>query len=197
MAVKKIDRRVARTRATLHRALMSLILRRGYEALTIADICAAADVGRSTFYSHYENKDALLRSGLDDLRDMLVGRQRDARAAREDQSLGFTLAMFEHARGHWDFHRALAGASPIVLDAIRRILSDLVRDDLAATLDRQAESAVPRELIVQYVVGAYMAVVTWWMEGGAKLPAEQVDSIFRQLVTEGIIHSHADLLQGS
>jgi AcrR family transcriptional regulator len=48
-----MDRRAARTRRALHGALMSLILRKGYEAITVQDIIDEADVGRSTFYAHY------------------------------------------------------------------------------------------------------------------------------------------------
>jgi len=51
MTKGSIDRRVARTRAMLHQTLMSLIVKQGYEAITIRDICDAANVGRSTFYA--------------------------------------------------------------------------------------------------------------------------------------------------
>src|SRR5713101_5982713 len=95
------DRRVVRTRATLQHALNSLILKKGYEAITITDICEAANVGRSTFYAHYTSKDDLKRSGFEPLRKLLIDRQREALAtARGDRSrsLGFSLTMFEHAR---------------------------------------------------------------------------------------------------
>jgi hypothetical protein len=39
---------------------------------------------------------------------------------------------------------------------------------------------------VEYIVGAYMAVLTKWLDGGAKLPPEQVDATFRSLAIEGI-----------
>jgi AcrR family transcriptional regulator len=51
-----MDRRAARTRRALHGALMSLILRKGHEAITVQDIVDEADVGRSTFYAHYAGK---------------------------------------------------------------------------------------------------------------------------------------------
>src|SRR5262245_45123225 len=57
-----IDRRVARTRAMLHQALLALIMEKGYEAISVADICERADVGRSTFYAHFTGKDDLKRS---------------------------------------------------------------------------------------------------------------------------------------
>ena len=65
MTKRSIDRRVARTRRALQHALHPLILKKGYEAVTIKDICDAANVGRSTFYAHYEGKDDLMRSQLE------------------------------------------------------------------------------------------------------------------------------------
>src|SRR5215469_3593940 len=101
-----IDRRVARTRALLHRAHLALILEKGYEAVTVEDICAAADVGRSTFYAHYPNKEALHRGGLDQLRHELVSRQAEHGDAGGGP-LAFSLPMFEHAREHLDIYRAI------------------------------------------------------------------------------------------
>jgi AcrR family transcriptional regulator len=180
----------------LQHALVSLILKKGYEAITIEDICDAANVGRSTFYAHYTSKDDLKRSGLENLRRLLVDRQRDALATPgdiRDRSLGFSLTMFEHARDHMELYRALVGGrgGTVALGSIRQILSDLVRDELAATVDKNSADVIPRDLVVQYVVGAYMAVLTWWLDGGAKLPAQQIDAMFRRLATEGIMRSYS------
>jgi AcrR family transcriptional regulator len=76
-----IDRRIPRTRAMLQHALTSLILKKGYEAVTIQDICDEANIGRSTFYAHYTSKDDLKRSGFEHLRKELVDRQREARVS--------------------------------------------------------------------------------------------------------------------
>ncbi|MEP6563985.1 MAG: TetR/AcrR family transcriptional regulator [Mesorhizobium sp.] len=190
MTKTSIDRRVARTRAALHQTLMSLILKQGYEAITIRDICDAANVGRSTFYSHYTSKDDLMRSGIENLRQVLLDRQRDALATPGDlrhRSLGFSLTLFEHARDHIDLHRGLVGGGTVALGIIRQILADVVRDEIAATGDKKSADAMPRELVVQYVVGAYMAVLTWWLDRGAKPPPTEVDRMFRCLATDGIL----------
>jgi AcrR family transcriptional regulator len=191
-----IDRRIPRTRGTLQHALTSLILKKGYEAITIQDICDEANVGRSTFYAHYTSKDDLKRSGFEHLRKELVDRQTDARATPgdiRDRSLGFSLTMFEHARDHIDLYRALVGGrgGTVSLGQIRKILSDLVRNEFAATIDKNSADVIPRELVVQHVVGAYMAVLTWWLDGGAKLPPKRIDAMFRRLATEGIAASYS------
>ena len=194
LAKHAIDRRVIRTRGVLQHALTSLILKKGYEAITIQDICDEANVGRSTFYAHYTSKDDLKRNGFEHLRKELVDRQREAQAASgeiKDRSLSFSLTMFEHARDHIDLYRALVGGrgGAVSLGQIRQILSDLVRNELAATDGRNAADDVPRELVVQYVVGAFMAVMTWWLDGGAKLPPKRIDAMFRRLAAEGIAQS--------
>ena len=192
IAKTSVDRRSARTSAMLQHALMSLILEKRYEAITIKDICDAADVGRSTFYAHYKNKDDLKRRGLEHLRSVLVARQRDALAKPGDnreRSLGFSLAMLEHARDHMAHYRALVGGrgATVALGTIRAMLSNLVRDELATTAGNYPAEGMPRELAVQHVVGAYMAVLTWWLDGGAKLPPQQIDAMFRRLATEGLM----------
>lgn len=196
MAKKPIDRRIARTKGLLQQAHISLILKKGYDAVTVDDICNAANVGRSTFYAHYTGKDDLRRSGLEHLRKELVGRQKEALAKPgqiRDRSLGFSVAMFEHARDHIDLYRALVGGrgGAIALGTIRQILSDLVRNELVEAVDKNSADAMPRELVVQYVVGAFMAVMTWWLDGGAKLPPPRVDAMFRHLATEGITTSYS------
>src|SRR5258708_11562153 len=118
LAKHAIDRRITRTRGMLEHALTSLILKKGYEAITIQDICDEANVGRSTFYAHYTSKDDLKRSGFERLRKDLVDRQREARSAPgdiKDRALGFNLTMFEHARDPLDLCRALVGghAGPV------------------------------------------------------------------------------------
>jgi AcrR family transcriptional regulator len=193
-----MDLRVARTRATLQRALNALTLKKGYEAITIEDICEAANVGRSTFYAHYTGKDDLKRSGLEHLRQQLLDHRRDALAASDNtsnRSLAFSLPMFEHAREHIDLYRALVGnrGGAVALGTIRQILSDLVRDELHASAGETPSGAIPRELVVHYVVSAYMAVLTWWLDGGAKLPPQQMDAIFKRLATKGIDPCKADL----
>ena len=181
-----VDRRIERTRTGLQHALVALIMRKGYDAITVEDICEEANVGRSTFYLHYASKDALKRSGLEHLRTELLERQKIARS-EANGFLGFSLALFEHASSHIDLYRALVGSrgGGVSLAGIREILSDLVHADLAMVSGGNAQ-AVPLELVVQYIVGAYMAVLTWWLDRGAKPSPQRMDAMFRHLATNGI-----------
>src|SRR5262245_43898475 len=104
MAKKTIDRRVARTRALLHEALLSLIAEKRYETITVEEICARVNTGRSTFYAHYTGKDDLMRSGFKQLRAAIQEKTGTAPGAFQDRGLAFSLAMFEHVRDHAHLH---------------------------------------------------------------------------------------------
>lgn len=183
-----IDRRAARTRTALHGALISLILRKGYDGITIQDIIDEADVGRSTFYAHYAGKEDLLRNGFQALRTELAEAQSVARARTsisKEEPLSFSRTMFEHAFRYADVYRALVGGRGgiVALNEIRRVLSDFVRKELGGAGD---DKAIPQQVRVQFVVGTFLTVLTWWLERAPRLSPSQVDAMFRRLVLTGI-----------
>lgn len=157
------------------------MLKKGYDAITVEDICAEADVGRSTF---------LKRSGLDDhLRKMLIERQREAKAgAANGDSFAFALVFFEHAQSHLDLYRALVskGGAATTVKMMRQMINEIVREEIADMADWKSSRAPPREAVVQYIVGAFMSLLTWWLDSGAKLAPERLDAIFRALATKGL-----------
>lgn len=169
-----IDRRVARTRATLHHALLRLIVERGYEAISVQDICEAADIGRSTFYAHYTGKDDLKRSGLDHLKAALKG---------QAEGLGFTRALFDHGRGFVGHYQALKGGlgAEVSRDALQSVLFELVADALPP-----AATPFERDLRVRFVAGALISVLTWWLDRGAVESPEVMDALFHKLIEHGL-----------
>ena len=186
-----MDRRVTRTRQLLQAALNALILKQNYETISVDDICRAANIGRSTFYTHFVNKDDLKRSGLNTLQLQLLDRQKQALSnphEHQQKTLSFSLVMFEHARDHLDHYRAQVGnhGGSVALGSIRQMLGKLVRKELAEKGKAVYSSNMPRELVVQYVVGAFLSVLTWWLDGGAKLPPQKIDAMFQRLIVAGI-----------
>jgi AcrR family transcriptional regulator len=69
---RPVDRRVQKTKRLLSEALVALILEKGYAKVSIQDIIDRANVGRSTFYLHYENKEQLLLWGHDHLKKLIL-----------------------------------------------------------------------------------------------------------------------------
>jgi AcrR family transcriptional regulator len=184
MAQPKVDRRVRRTRAAIQHALLNLMLEKGYDAVTVTDIIDRADVGRSTFYSHFTDKRDVLDDSLDGLGEFLRT-HRDA--AGDGQLFGFSLAMFEHVHEQRALLRALLGRSggAVVHHRVDHLLTGLVREELAA-LGTDRQPAVSIDLVVAGVVGAYLALIARWLDENETHTPRQLDAAFRRLVLPGV-----------
>jgi len=181
VANKPQDRRVQRTRQLLQDALISMMIEKGYAATTVQDIIDRANVGRATFYAHFADKETLLHSRLEDLRSFIRERQ-----LQQPGSLGFSLVMLEHAHSHFRLWESIAsrGGGAVVLERIQRMIADLAALDVTALAFKG--SAPQREVAAQYIAGAFVAVLRWWLDQGAKLPPTEVDAMFRRLVLRGL-----------
>jgi AcrR family transcriptional regulator len=191
MEAHKPDRRIARTRQRLLRALLSLMVERGYEKTTVQHILDRAEVGRATFYEHFRDKEDLLGSGIDHLAEQL---RRDC-GSEPAERLGFTLGLFRHIDSHRPLYKAIVGreSGMIVERKMRRTFAGLIREDLMSR--NFAGSEAIGDLAVQYVVGALWSVVTWWMDYQVPLSPEELNRIFRQLTFPGLDATLATLLE--
>jgi AcrR family transcriptional regulator len=180
------DRRVRRTRTLLRQALFDLIVEKGYDHTTVQDILDRADVGRSTFYSHYPTKDQLLLSGLDELRDVLQHTTGAFETDSRQPLLAPLRPMFDHVEGHGQLFRVMLGdrANALAYRTGRRVLAETIspylRDRLA--IDDQDEL----DLTVTFLVDGLIGVLTWWRESKPDLPAAQVYDRFERLAARGL-----------
>jgi AcrR family transcriptional regulator len=173
---------VQRTRGLLHGALASLIHEKSYDAIVVKEILGRANVGRSTFYTHFRDKNELLDSGI---REVL----RTSRATSPARSTGaaerilrFSLPLFEHIE-----RQRGAGDSPmdaqrhvVVHEHVERVLVELIADDLRRV--RASGERVPCDLLAQHVAATFVLVLNWWVESGEPLAARKVNERFRALV---------------
>ena len=183
---KKKDRRIERTQQLIRGALRSLIQEQGFEALTVQQIIDRANVGRATFYAHFDNKDDLLASGFEELRASLKARQREAlsRGRRvEDRVFAFSQDVFAHTDEYRDVFRAMVGkrSGATVQRLLHKLLVDLVREDVNATVARSGSGAFPPEALVRFITGALVGLLTWWLDGRMRLSVVEVNALFRTL----------------
>jgi AcrR family transcriptional regulator len=184
----KPDRRVRRTRESLHKALISLALEKHYDSITVQEVLDRADVGRSTFYTHFQSMEELLISGMQELRTTLSSALENQRksAKRRENVIAFSRAMFDHAYGYRNVYFALlnTGAWPIVRQQLQEVLEELIRRECKAEIAKlkTANSDVPVDLFVHYLTSAFFAVLIWWMDRRSRLTPSQIDDVFRSLV---------------
>lgn len=178
-----IDRRSLRTRSALRDALIELITERGWDEIAVQDICVQANIGRSTFYLHYPNKDALLQGGLEGLQAEL---QRQARTRSDnaspstEESEGFLFApgLIEHAHEQRKLFRGLIGrrSGYVVQQRFREMVIRLITDELPAST-----GSFPREAVARWLAGAFVELLSWWVEQRTPLPPKELAALFDEL----------------
>jgi AcrR family transcriptional regulator len=183
---RRKDRRVERTQQLIQRAFRSLLEEKGFEALTVQQIIDRANVGRATFYAHYENKDELFASGFEELRASLKALQRKGllrEGSVEERVFAFSHEMFAHANEYRAVFRAMIGkhSGAVVQQLLHKILLDLVRDEVKAITSRGDTGSIPDEALAQFIAGALFGVLIWWLTARTRLSVEDANRIFRRL----------------
>ena len=185
---RKVDRRVQRTRRALFAALMDLLMEKSYAEITVGDIAERADVGRATFYLHYRDKDDLLASNLEALFEEVAERVRPL--LRESLMAGDTVQgriLFEEAQQHSALYRMiLSGQGGMMLYArLQSRMAELMADVLESMV-MGGDSPIEVPLLANYLVGALLSLVKWWLDNDMPHPPEYMASVFQHLVRPGM-----------
>jgi AcrR family transcriptional regulator len=179
------DRRSQRTRQALIHALIELLAARHYDRITIQDIVDQANVGRATFYAHYQNKDDLLKSGFERVLDMLV---QQIVSSENDQILFDTSMLFHHAQGHYELYRTLVWGSgfDLLTKEGHAALSKKIEDRFALLLTGRQPPSIPLPILSCSVAGAVLIMLKWWLDNKMPYSPERMNEIFQQLVMPGV-----------
>ena len=189
MGERITDRRMQRTRRALHQALMTLVLEKRYDKITVQDIIDRADVGRSTFYAHFLDKDDLLVQGLamfsDDLNAHIASSEHDG---EEAEHVLHSLIFFRHADTHHNLYKAMqrGGGADVIMDAGRRHLTEDIQNHLGALFPDGTPAEIPLPVITSFVAGAMLSVLMWWLDAGRPYPPEEINAMFQQLAMSGV-----------
>lgn len=152
------DRRTQRTQRTLQTAFFQLIRQHGYENVSVAQVVAAANVGRSTFYEHYRSKEDMLRASMRQFFQVLA----DTLVTREPSEA--LKRVLEHL---WE-NRKLADQvfSGVAGAVITRQHVALIDERLTAlTRGSRRDPAVPTALTAVMIAEMQLAALRAWLTG--------------------------------
>jgi AcrR family transcriptional regulator len=186
LSKKKTDARVRRTRDALGDALIALMQEKPFDTITVQDVLDRAHVSRSTFYSHYSDKDDLLMSDAEEFFEA-ISMSLSAHGDKSDRVFP-VQEFFAHLRDVQPFYKALVKsgkfqenmelASGHFARGIERRLSELPR----------AQSIPPsqRSAIAFTHAGALLSLLTWWLDRGMRESPAEMDELFHRLFWNGL-----------
>jgi AcrR family transcriptional regulator len=180
------DRRAVRTRRMIKQALTELMHSMRYEDITVQHILDRADVGRSTFYAHYPDKDDVARQLLEEMMESIT---RGVKPGTAEKSAAFPIAeMFRHlqgqlsARGIWQSNRG----REYLLSVGQAYWNRRIEKELTARLGKRGASRVPIPVAARMVTGAATSLIDWWIKQKMPYSPEEMQEMFNRVMMPGI-----------
>ena len=184
---KKEDQRVRRTRDQLGDALVELLVQKPFDDITVQDVLERAGVSRSTFYTHYRDKNDLFLSDAEDLFEGMATAL--SRFGDKSERIAPVQELFAHIADVRPFYNALveSGRMHDVMDlgqehfarGIEQRLNEIPR---ARTIPSDRRGAIAHGL-----AGSLFSLLAWWVQHGMTMSPEEMDKLFHRLVWTGAI----------
>jgi AcrR family transcriptional regulator len=191
MSERRLDRRIQKTLQHLQNALAELIAEKDYDDITIQEILDRANVGRSTFYAHFENKDQLLRSILTYLNEQFeegIRRISEEHKTFEENSpnMPFRILRFVE-QNRWLFQAMLGkqrqGSST---NPLYDYLFTVTREHFRMMLQIKHGDAAQIEMVAYFYTSAFIGALTWWLDNNLIYSAEEFSQQINRLMLPGL-----------
>ena len=183
-----MDRRQQKTRAAIFAAFSKLLAEKSYGKITVQEIIDTANIGRTTFYDHFETKDDLLKALCEELFGHIISSAADCTHTHGLYSEGNAPeSVFCHLLQHLQENEnnilglLSSESSEIFLRYFKDSLNELIQKQFIGQ-DRSANLDIPEDFLVNHISGSFVEMVLWWTRGQMKQTPEELDRYFRSVI---------------
>lgn len=183
-----MDRRQKRTRNAIFSAFSDLLSQKSFSKITVQDIIDAADVGRTTFYAHFETKDDLVREMCAEIFDHVIFDGIKAENCHYDAfSNGAPQDIIPHILFHVrDNKKNIIGilsceSGELFLRYFKQYLSEVFSNWIVEGTETQ-EKQVPRDFLIDHVSSSFVNMVQWWIKNNMEQSPEVMTAYFLTVI---------------
>lgn len=179
-----MDRRQQKTRSAIFSAFSDLLSKKSYTKITVQDIIDAANVGRTTFYAHFETKDELLREMCTEIFDHVIF---DGLSAESSHDYSFSTGTPREIIPHILFHlrdnrKNIVGilsceSGELFLNYFKKYLNELISGWILEPPAWQSRN-IPKDFLIDHVSGSFVNMVQWWIRHNMTQPPEELTAYF-------------------
>lgn len=180
------DRRAQKTQQSLRNALIELILKKHYDTISVQNIIDRANVGRSTFYLHFRDKEDLFRGDWQRLLEYFVGQitPKNLQTGR----IFSVRELFEHLKDFHRLYRALVKSGKIdrLFGYGQKYLAERIEIKINDDFSFETQQVIPIPILANYLASEVFSQLKWWLDNEMPYPPERMDEIFHRLVLPGV-----------
>lgn len=180
----KMDRRIRRTRDRLGGAIMQLLQEKDFDTITVQDVLDRAHVGRSTFYTHFRDRDDLFLSEVDEFYQHMAM----ALSGKPSDRVLPVREMFAHMVEVREFCLALmaSGRMQDVVGLAQEHFARGIAARLAELPRARTVSPANRGALSHALAGALLSMQSWWIDRGMVESPAEMDELYHRLVWSGV-----------
>ena len=183
-----MDRRQQKTRAAIFSAFSELLSRKSYSKITVQDIIDEANVGRTTFYAHFETKDDLLKELCTDIFDHVISSRLNIEPSHDFSLSGSAPPdIISHILFHLrDSKKNIIGilsceSGDLFLQYFKTYLNRLLSQWIPQP-QQPPLSSVPRDFLIDHVSGSFVNMVQWWIRNNLRQTPEELTGYFWAII---------------
>ena len=183
-----MDRRQQKTRAAIFQAFSRLLEKKRFENITVQEIIDCANIGRSTFYAHFETKDDLLKELCEELFSHIVASAMDCTHTHGLYSEGNAPeSVFCHLLQHLAendnqiLQLLSCESNEIFLRYFKDSLNELIHTQVVDRAPRKRKD-LPEDFLVNHISGSFVEMVLWWLKDRERHAPEELDRYFRSVI---------------
>jgi len=170
-----MDRRQIKTRKAIFKAFRTLLEKKRYDHITVQEIIDEADVGRSTFYAHFETKDLLLNAMCSEIFYHIFENDPCPWVGRDDE----LQSRLSHIL--WHIHDEKTDLKGILLSDSSELFMSYFKEHLRLVFETHIndfKAEVPKDFLLNHLTGSFAETVLWWMREDMKTSSETVADYF-------------------
>ena len=177
-----MDRRQRRTRNLIFTAFSALLEQKSYTSMTVQDIIDAADIGRSTFYAHFETKDELLKALCTDIFDHVFSEE----IMSEEKHDFSQHSTFKDRLTHILYHlqEKQQSIKGLFCGECGEVFLRYLKEYLYQVFDKHivVKDNIPHDYAMDIAVGSFAETVRWWLKEHSEYSPEEIGRFYFESV---------------
>lgn len=184
-----MDRRQQKTREAIFKAFGILLENKNYNHITVQEIIDIANIGRSTFYAHFETKDELLKAICLRLFGHIINSAKDKTHLHglylnKDVPRTVFYHLLQHLQENDNNILGLLSCqnSDIFLRYFKDNLNELIKIELI-NHNRKQNQDLPLDFLVNHISSSFVEMILWWLKNKQKYTSKELEHYFLSVIT--------------
>lgn len=178
-----MDRRIQKTKNGIYQAFAKLLQKESYSKITIQQIIDEANIGRSTFYSHFNTKDELIEEMCNEIFEHITTSLKNEKTHNFSIKENTTLSMITHILYHLKDEKneilpiLSSDCDYIFLNYFRTYFNDFVKTKLLQDF-KVKRLNVPDNFLINHITESFLITIKWWSRNKMKNSPEEIATYF-------------------